>query len=183
MPSLVAVIDWQNVCLNLNEGDYIQDAINRTAEIVAAAKSRGDYISWVAYAPNLEAAMGDKIAGFAEPLKGMIDSEHDYVFIKQTKSVMGHADFKAVACDDAFDEIIFTGYSVTDCVQETIEDCIEQGLGQKITLIRDACGPAPSSEFGQTHELEAFVRKHGGRVLSTRDYLGIDADLLAHHAL
>ncbi len=182
MKNIMLIIDWQNTYfMNTRDKKYMEQAVEKTARLAHEAREQGDQVVWIALAFEQDPELFDdaydeygNLANLGSFRPKLIDAHQDSdpLFIKTSSDGFpginpssGETLGDWLAQQD-FDQLIFTGYHIGDCVNATLQSALRAGYGSKVVLARDACGDGPrptwsyADMFNQTHTL------YGGHVCS-----------------
>lgn len=178
MKNIVLVIDWQKIYIRCGEtpARYKGQAVRNTAKIIESARKNSDDIIWVAFTKSddvFDPARPDGII----PELAALRQDGDRVFTKMKSDAFSNPDFAAWIHTQQFDRLIFTGFSMFDCVRATMEGAVARGYGDKCVVARDACGPAPARGNAISHVFRQLSDYYGGQAVSTARLISaMDAD-------
>src|SRR5690606_35735049 len=113
-------------------------AVRNTAEIIRSARKNGDQVAWVAFTKSDNIFDPSRSDGVIPELAAL-HRDGDAVFTKIASDAFSNTDFENWLQAQKFDRLIFTGFSIFDCVKATLAGAIERGYGDKCVVARDAC--------------------------------------------
>ena len=181
MENIILIIDWQNSYFRGKvKPKYMHQAVEKTAALVREARKHGDQVAWIGLSFNKGLDLFDGTVdewgnlpydSFRPDLVNEYQNS-DAVFVKkESDGFTGINPSNQYKLDQwlewqDFDQLIFTGFHIGDCVNATLQSALRAGYGPKCVIARDACGDGPkphisySDMFNQTHLL------YGGHVCS-----------------
>jgi nicotinamidase-related amidase len=181
MKNIILIIDWQNAYFPIQRDEkYMEQAVEKTATLVREARKHGDQVAWIALTCDENPHVFDNTCDefFDAPPSSFrpelidVHQENDPLFLKSRSDgfpgINPSTDGTLGEWLEAqeFDQLIFTGFHIGDCVNATLQSALRAGYGPKCVVARDACGDGPtpfvsySDIFNQTHLL------YGGHVCS-----------------
>ena len=101
-------------------------AVTKTADIVTAARQRGDDIVWIVIDSDDVDLWGNEYLSIHPELNTVRDP-NDPVFQKQASDAFSNKEFEQWLSTQVFNQLIFTGFHITDCVQATLSGAIKRG--------------------------------------------------------
>lgn len=168
MKNIVLVIDWQKIYLRCGENPsrYKGQAVENTRRIIEQARKRNDQIVWIAFTKSSDIFNPKRSDGIVPELGGLA-ADYDPVFIKGKSDAFTNNDFAKWLDKQDFDRLIFTGFSIFDCVKATLSGAIERGYGNRCVVARDACAPAPAKNTSLSFMFSQLADFFHGQTVST----------------
>lgn len=192
MKNIVLIIDWQN-CYFDNDNQntkYMGGAIQKTVAVIKQARKNNDKIVWVPYFdpngyyddynyfnegyknPESYFVNNPSVSYAFHPALSILRKKEDTVIYKNTQNAFESSYFKSYIEATPFKHLIFTGYSINDCIRSTLTSAIKLGYGSKCILLRDACGPAPQKYIKHRDNLYYYLSNIAkGHVCSTARFI------------
>ncbi|MCB9871613.1 MAG: isochorismatase family protein [Ectothiorhodospiraceae bacterium] len=158
----ILVVDFQlgfvDPRFQMGGGPMIESAVERTADLLAVARSRGVPVAncYVAY-PRPEAAPYWKVTAVPRDLvRGsdacrldprIVDHDHDFVFEKYGASAFFQTPLASYLAKSGVDTVAITGCVTSGCVRASVVDSFQ--LGMRTMLVDDCCAdndPQPHAD-------------------------------------